>query len=60
MRATPQIAVENLECGPKSDNGKTIEYIHEEYHDAKGRGKWTVFNQHAVELDNKDDDKCCL
>ena len=44
----------------KSENGKTIEYIHEEYLDAKGRGKWTVFNQHAVELDNRSEDKCCL
>jgi hypothetical protein len=60
MRQTPAIGIENVDKGPKSYSGKTIEYIHEEYQDAKGRGKWTVFNQHAVELDNKEDIGCCL
>lgn len=30
---------------------KHIEYIHEEYYDTKTKGKWTIFNKHAVEVE---------
>ena len=37
------ITVDNME--------KKIEYIHEEYNDVCSNGKWTIFNKHAIPLD---------
>lgn len=34
---------------------KRIEYLHEEYYDEATKGKWTIFNKHAVEVDDLDD-----
>lgn len=42
---------------------RKVEYIHEEFYDSKTKGKWTIFNKHAVELtENTDDEEneyCC-
>ena len=34
---------------------KRIEYLHEEYYDEATKGKWTIFNKHAVEVDDLDE-----
>ena len=31
---------------------KKIEYIHEEYYDTQSKGKWTIFNKHAIEVED--------
>jgi len=32
-----------------------VEYIHEEFYDATSGGKWTIFNKHAIELEDESD-----
>jgi hypothetical protein len=32
---------------------KHIEYIHEEIHEANSNNKWTIFNKHAIEIDDR-------
>lgn len=39
---------------------KQMDHIHEEYYDADIKGKWTIFNKHAIEIEepeNEDDDQ---
>jgi hypothetical protein len=31
---------------------KKMEYIHEEFYDNQSKGKWTIFNKHAIEVDD--------
>lgn len=33
-----------------TSNGKKVEYIHEEFYDTESKGKWTIFNKHALEI----------
>ena len=30
-----------------------MEYIHEEFYDAQSNNKWTIFNTHAIQLDDQ-------
>jgi hypothetical protein len=43
----------NIEINLKDK--KHIEYIHEEFYDATAKGKWTIFNKHAVEVEHEPD-----
>ena len=38
---------------PKPKKAKRIEYIHEEIYDPKINAKWTIFNQHAIEIEDQ-------
>jgi hypothetical protein len=35
---------------------KKVEYIHEEVYDTKSKQKWTIFNKHALEVYESDDE----
>lgn len=35
----------------QSESRKKIQYIHEEYFDERSNGKWTIFNKHAIDVD---------
>ena len=46
----------------KEAEKRKVEYIHEEFYDSKTKGKWTIFNKHAVELtenSEEEDEYCC-
>ena len=30
---------------------KKVEYVHEEFYDTNSKGKWTIFNKHALEVE---------
>ena len=47
------MSIQNL----KETEKKKVEYIHEEFYDTKTKGKWTIFNKHAVELTENTDDE---
>lgn len=35
----------------KEQSSKKIEYVHEEFYDNNSKGKWTIFNKHALEVE---------
>lgn len=45
-----------------TSNQKRVEYIHEEFYDTESKGKWTIFNKHALEIREEGavvDTSCC-
>lgn len=42
----------NIDLNNQQDR-KYIEYIHEEIYDEKRKGKWTIFNKHAVVVERE-------
>lgn len=35
----------------KDQSSKKVEYVHEEFYDNNSKGKWTIFNKHALEVE---------
>ena len=35
----------------KDQSLKKVEYVHEEFYDNTSKGKWTIFNKHALEVE---------
>jgi hypothetical protein len=47
----------NIQDVSQMSKQQKVEYIHEEYYDTQSRGKWTIFNKHKLEIDERSNSK---